>query len=80
MHIFLLGAQIVDQITQVSINPIERLELDVHVVGLCLKLYDFVLTRGNVSLQVFDFIIKHKLELFKLLCLPFQSIDLLLTN
>ena len=51
------------------------LQLLFHLVGLLIQLLDFELPGPNISLQLFDLIIKHELKLLKLLRFLFKIIN-----
>lgn len=48
------------------------LNFDLHLINLFVQRSDIVFTRKYITLQLLDFIIKHKLELFEFLRLLFQ--------
>ena len=48
------------------------LNFDLHLIDLFVQRSDIVFTRKYITLQLLDFIIKHKLELFELLSLLFK--------
>jgi len=72
---FLTHAQVINNQSQVLVDSVEEFELLTHLVGLLVELLDFELSWANVSLELFDLIIEHKLELLKLLSLLPEVID-----
>ena len=48
------------------------LNFDLHLIDLFVQRGDIVFTRKDVTLQLLDLIIKHKLELFEFLRLLFE--------
>jgi len=68
-------AEIVDDKSQVLIDPIEMLQLLPHLVRRLVQSLNFKLTWSDISLQLLDFIIQDELELFKLLRLLFEIND-----
>ena len=79
LHLLLPSAEIIDNITEISINLVEMLKVLVHVVGLLLETSDFHLTRGDITLKLLDLVVEDELELLEFLSLLLQLIDLLLT-
>ena len=73
------GPEIIDDVSEISINLIEMLEVLVHVICLLLQACDLHLAGGNVTLELLDLVVEHELELLQLLGLLLQLIDLLLT-
>eukprot|EP00356_Strombidium_inclinatum_P008187 CAMPEP_0170487790 /NCGR_PEP_ID=MMETSP0208-20121228/6521_1 /TAXON_ID=197538 /ORGANISM="Strombidium inclinatum, Strain S3" /LENGTH=383 /DNA_ID=CAMNT_0010762185 /DNA_START=120 /DNA_END=1273 /DNA_ORIENTATION=+ len=69
---FLAHTEIVDDEGQVLVDTVEVLELLSHLVCLLIEVGDFLLSGANVSLELFNFIIEHELELFKFLSLLLQ--------
>lgn len=57
------GSEVIDNVSEVGIDLIVMFEILVHLVGLLLKPRNFHLSRGDVSLELFDFVVKHELEL-----------------
>jgi len=64
LHVLLSGLEIINDVTQVSVNSIIMLQVLVHVICLFLEPSDLLSSWCNVSLQLLDFVIKHELELF----------------
>tara|TARA_B110000285_G_C15035473_1_gene569004 strand:+ start:429 stop:938 length:510 start_codon:yes stop_codon:yes gene_type:complete len=77
-HVFLSGSEIIDDITQVSVNLVVMFEVSVHIIGLFLQLGDFEASWSDISLELLDLVIEDELELFELLGLLFETIDFLL--
>jgi len=71
-------SKIINDQGQVLIDSVEVLQLLSHDVGLLIELLDLKLSWTNVSLKLLDFVIKHELELLKLLSLLFQIDDSLI--
>jgi len=78
LHVLLSGSELIHNITKIGIDLVVMSQVLVHVVGLLLQSGDLHASWGDVSLQLFDFVIKHELELLELLSLLFQSVNLLL--
>ena len=49
------------------IDPVKMSELLSHLVSLLIELLDVKFSWSNISLQLLNLVIEHKLELFKLL-------------
>ena len=64
--------RIVDQYKSTACAP---LKLAIHLLNLLLHVRNLLLTRLNLLLQLLDLVVKHKLELFKLLVLLLEVID-----
>lgn len=58
------------------VDSIEVLLLRPHFVCLLVQLLDLYLLRANVALQLFDLVIENELELFKLLDLFLELLNL----
>jgi hypothetical protein len=63
--------EIIDNQVKVGADSLKVFDFDLHFVDLLVEIGDFVLTRQYVSLQLFNFVVEHKLELLKLLSLLF---------
>ena len=61
--------KVINNQSKVLVHPIEVLELRSHLVRLLIQILYLDLSRSDVSLKLFDFVVKHELELLKLLCL-----------
>ena len=55
------------------------LKVLIHLIGFLLQAGNLHLTRGNITLKLLNLIVKHELELFQLLCLFLQLVNLLLS-
>jgi len=64
---FLSHSEIVYDKSQVLIDSVEMFQLLSHNISLLLELLNFNLSWTDISLKLFDFVIKDELELFKLL-------------
>jgi hypothetical protein len=71
-------AQVIHNVTEVSINLIVVLEVLIHFISFFLQPSDLHLAGSNVALQFLNLVVKHKLELFEFLSLLFELINLLL--
>ena len=78
LHVFLFEAEIFDKETEVGVQRIELLKLEIHCLRLITQLSCLNLLRRDLFLQLLNTIIKHKFELFELLSLLLQLVDLLL--
>ena len=67
--------EIVHDQVQVVTDALEVLHLDLHLVDTLVQGSNIVLTGQNISLELLDLVIKHKLELFKLLRLLLKLDD-----
>lgn len=68
-------SQILDNQTQIHKDSLEVSLLLLHLIGLLLQFIDCVAPRSNVPLQFLDLVIKHELELLKLLSFFLQIMD-----
>lgn len=57
---------------QVCADGLEVLHFDLHLIDLFVQRGNVVFTGKDISLQLLDLIIKHKLELFEFLSLLFE--------
>jgi len=71
LHVLLSGSELIHNVTKIGIDLVVMSQVLVHVVGLLLQSGDLHASWGDVSLQLFDFVIKHELELLELLSLLF---------
>ena len=67
--------KILDNELQVLVNSVEMLNFLLHLSSHLLKFSDFHFSGSNVSFEFFNFVIKHKLELFELLSLFLEFIN-----
>jgi len=74
----LSGSKIIDNVAQVGIDLIVVSQVLVHLVCFFLKTGDFHASGSNVTLELFDLVVKDKLELLELLGLLFERVDTLL--
>jgi hypothetical protein len=65
-----------DKLRQSSVEGVEIFELFVHFVGLCFHLGDFLLSGGDILFELLNFMIEDIFELFELLGLFLQVINL----
>lgn len=72
---FLSHSQIIDDKGQVLVDTIEVLQLLSHLVGLLVQLLDLKFSWSNISFELLDFVIEHKLELLQLLSLLLEVND-----
>jgi hypothetical protein len=57
-------AKIVDYKGQVLVHSVEVLKFLTHFVCLLIKSLDFYFTRSNITLKLFNLVIKDELEFF----------------
>lgn len=69
-HSEVLGDQ-----SQVLVDPFEILDLLVHAVSVLVKFIDFFVAWSHGVLELFDLVVKHKFEFFKLLGLFSEGVD-----
>ena len=69
---FLSHSEIIHDKSKILIDSVEMLQLLPHDVGLLLELLNFNFSWADISLELFDFVIKNELELLKFLSLLFQ--------
>lgn len=79
MHVLLLEAQILNQETEVCIQGVELLELTIFLVCLKLQLSCLNFLGCNLLFKLLDAIIEDEFELFQLLSLALQLVDLRFT-
>ena len=70
--------EILNDKLQVLVDSVEVLNFLVHLVCFLVQVADLLLSRLNGTLQLFDLVIQHELELLKLLSLLLQVSDTLL--
>lgn len=75
LETLVLHFQIVNNQIEVVTDSLEVSHFDLHLVDLLMQAGDVVFTRQDISLQLFDLIIKHELEFLKLLRLFLQLDD-----
>jgi hypothetical protein len=74
----LSGSEIIHNVPKVSINLVVMLQVFVHLICLLLESSDLHFPGRDISLQLLDLIVEHELELFELLSLLLELIDLFL--
>lgn len=72
---FLPHSEIINNQSQVLVDPIEVLQLLSHDIGLLLELLNFNFSWTDISLELLDLVIQDELELFKLLSFLSQVMD-----
>jgi len=75
-------SQVINNQLQVFVNASEMVDFLLHRVGLLLKLIQLFLAGTNVTLQLLDFVVKHKLKLLQLLGFLLKIVNslILVTN
>ena len=69
LHMLLTSSQVIDNVTQIGVDLVELSQVLVHIIGFFLQSGNFHTSWSNISLELLDLVIKHELELFKLLSL-----------
>jgi hypothetical protein len=64
LKLLLAGSQVVDDVTKVGVDLVVVLQLLVHLLGLLLQIGNLELSGGDISLQLFDLVVKHEFEFF----------------
>jgi hypothetical protein len=72
---FLSHPEVVDDQSQVLVDPVEMFELLSHFVRLLIQFLNFQLSRSDISFQFLDFVIQHEFEFFKLLSFFLKIVD-----
>jgi hypothetical protein len=80
IHLLLVDSETIDLETRLSINCVEDSKTVVKLASFEVKELDLLLFWLNSSVQILDFEIKHKLELFKFLGLFLELVNLLFSN
>lgn len=80
IHFFLVDAQTVDFESRLGVDGVENPKSVVQFTRFKVELLDLLLFGLNGSVEVLDLEIEHKLELFQLLGLFLQLVNLLLPD
>ena len=77
LHVLLPSSQVINDVTQVSVDLVELSQVLVHIIRFFFQTSDFHASGSDISLKFFDLIVKHELELLELLGFLFERVDLL---
>lgn len=82
LHMLLSRPEIINDVTQVCIDLIVMSQVLIHVFSFLLQTSDLHSSWSNVTLEVLDLVVKHELELIKLLrlLLVFVNLFLMVSN
>lgn len=78
LHLGLAVAEVVHYLAEAGVSAIVTLKGSVHLIGLLLEFADLLFFWLDLTLKLFDLVVKHKLKLLQLLRLLLESVDLIL--